>query len=304
MVNPAKSISTWLARNPNLYPFRGKYFSHGKYSQHYLDEGQGEAVVMVHGNPTWSFFFRDLVQALAPRHRVLVPDHVGCGLSDKPNESLYRYTLESRVNDLDSLLNSVAPEGKLTLVVHDWGGMIGCAWAVRNPGRVKKMVLFNTAGFSLPPGKKLPWSLKLCRSTWTGPMLVRGLNLFCRGAARRCSIRGLSKAVREGFLAPYSSWADRLAVLRFVQDIPLSAADPAFALVQETAQGLQVLKDIPKLFCWGKKDFVFDGDFLEEWRRLCPESHFQVFENAGHYLLEDAGEQIIPQVVNFLEVGE
>src|SRR5205085_3655643 len=146
--------------------------------------------------PTWSFYYRELVAALRDRCRVIVPDHVGCGLSDKPDDAHYRYTLSRRVEDLETLLAHLGVTENVTLVVHDWGGMIGMAWATRNPQRVTRLIVLNTAAFRLPAGKRLPWSLRLARSTPLGPVLVRGLNAFSRRAGRYCGVRALPPAVR------------------------------------------------------------------------------------------------------------
>ncbi len=118
---------------PGLYPFRGHFLDLQGIRLHYLDEGRGEPVVMVHGNPTWSFYYRELVKALRDDYRVVVPDHVGCGLSDKPDDDRYDYTLDRRVADLEALLDHLGLTSDLTLVLHDWGGMIGMAYASRHP---------------------------------------------------------------------------------------------------------------------------------------------------------------------------
>src|SRR5262245_29952549 len=140
--------------DPALYPFAGHFFDAGGVRLHYLDEGRGPPVVMLHGNPTWSFYYRTLVLRLRDRYRCVVPDHVGCGLSDKPDESRYPYTLERRVQDLTALLDHLRFDRDVTLVLHDWGGMIGSAWATRFPERVKRLVVLNTAAFPLPAGKR------------------------------------------------------------------------------------------------------------------------------------------------------
>src|SRR5205085_3718193 len=128
------------ARNPmqvipsRLYPFAGHFLDIGAGVRlHYLDEGAGEPVVMVHGNPTWSFYYRNLVLALRDRYRCIVPDHVGCGLPDKPSAAEYDFSLRRRVDDLERLLDHSKIINNVTLVLHDWGGMIGMAWAVRHP---------------------------------------------------------------------------------------------------------------------------------------------------------------------------
>jgi haloalkane dehalogenase len=280
--------------------FQPHCFTRAGLRLHYLDEGAGRPVVMLHGNPSWSFYYRNLVLGLRDSCRTIVPDHIGCGLSDKPDDSQYRYTLASRVADLEALLEHLDLRSNITLVVHDWGGMIGMTYAVRHPERIARLVVLNTAAFHMPAGKRLPWSIWLCRNTPLGPLLIRGFNAFCRGAARHGVMRPMVPEVRAGYLAPYDSWRNRIAVLRFVEDIPLGPSDPAFAIVSEVQDNLHRLRDVPMLLCWGMQDFVFDADYLAEWQRRFPGAVVHRFAQAGHYVLEDAGEQIIPLVREFL----
>src|SRR5210317_837044 len=156
----------------DLYPFENHFLELNGLQYHYLDEGQGEPVVMVHGNPSWSFYYRDLAKALRDRYRVIVPDHIGCGLSEKPGDGGYSYTLKQRVDDLESLLEHLDIDERITLVLHDWGGMIGMAYASRYPERIARLVILNTAAFHLPAGKHLPLALKICRDTKLGEFLV------------------------------------------------------------------------------------------------------------------------------------
>jgi len=286
-----------------LYPFQGKYWEpHKGIRQHYLDEGQGDPMVMVHGNPTWSFYYRNLVSQFSDRYRVIVPDHVGCGFSDKPGDDRYEYSLRQRVEDLENLLNHLSIKERVTLFVHDWGGMIGMAWAVRNPEKVKRLVILNTGAFPLPASKPLPMSLKLCRNTGLGPFMVKRLNAFSRAAVKWCATRRpLSPEVAEGYLAPYDTPDNRIAVLRFVQDIPLKPGDRGYDIVVKTRDGLEAFRKIPVIICWGAKDFVFDDHFLEEWKRQLPDAELHYFEDAGHYVLEDAGEEIGELVESFLK---
>jgi pimeloyl-ACP methyl ester carboxylesterase len=284
-----------------LYPFRGHFLDLGGLRYHYLDEGGGEPIVMLHGNPTWSFYYRNLVLALRDSYRCVVPDHVGCGLSDKPDDSGYDYTLQRRVQDLEALLKHLQIKADVTLVLHDWGGIIGMAYACRHPERVRRLVVLNTAAFRLPHAKPLPWSLGLCRNRAVGPLLVRGLNAFCRAAARVCCTRRpLSAEVRAAYLAPYDSWANRIAVLRFVQDIPLRPGDRSYSILEDVEGELEQLRVVPMLVCWGMRDFVFDRHFLDEWLRRFPDAEAHRFADAGHYVLEDAAEEIIPLVRGFL----
>jgi cis-3-alkyl-4-acyloxetan-2-one decarboxylase len=285
-----------------LYPFVGRRLDLDGIGLHYVDEGDGPPVLLLHGNPTWSFFYRNLITALRSTNRAIAPDHVGCGRSDKPTTDRYPYTLARRIDDLSKLIDTVVPEGRVSLVVHDWGGMIGMAWATRHPERVDRIVAMNTAAFRLPKGKQLPWSLRLGRNCILGPPLIRGLNLFCRGAAKHCVVRQpLSEDVREQFLAPYGSWADRIAVDRFVRTIPLTPSDDGYNIVAETEIGLSRVADHRIMLAWGMKDFVFDGDYLAEWRQRFPKAEVCAVTDAGHYLLEDAGDELIPRIVQFLK---
>ncbi len=282
-----------------LFPFEPHYFEVSGSRMHYLDEGEGEPVLCVHGNPTWSFYYRSLAQALQNRHRVVVPDHVGCGLSDRPDDDLYRYTLSQRIDDLEALVDELDLRD-VNLVVHDWGGAIGLGWAVRHPDRVRRVVILNTAAFHLPEAKTLPWQLRLVRDTAAGAFMVRGLNAFARGATRlACTRRKLNKAERDAYCAPYDSWHNRIATLRFVQDIPLDPGDPAFEVITHTQASLGVLAGHPILVCWGMRDFVFDHHFLDEWRRIYPSAQFHEFPDSGHYVLEDSGDEIIELIRGF-----
>jgi haloalkane dehalogenase len=282
------------------YPFEGRLLDLGGIRMHYLDEGEGPPVVMVHGNPTWSYYYRHLVLALRDNHRVVVPDHVGCGLSDKPGEDVYSYRLARRVKDLGRLIDHADLDGKVTLVVHDWGGMIGMGWAVRHPDRVERLVILNTAGFHLPPGKRVPLSLRLSRSV-LGGVLVRGLNLFSRGALRYCATqRRLTKGERRAYLAPYDSWSHRLAVHRFIQDIPIRPSDAGYQIVSEIENGLEQFRDTQTLLLWGMRDFVFDQDYLEEWERRMPHAVTHRYDSAGHYVLEDARDEVCSVVDAFV----
>jgi len=284
----------------HLYPFEKHWPELDDLRLHFLDEGSGEPVVAVHGNPTWSFYYRDLVRELRDDYRVIVPDHMGCGLSDKPGDDAYDYTLSRRIEDFSRLMDYLGLDD-INLVVHDWGGMIGLGWAVRNPERVKRLVIFNTAAFHLPRNKSFPWQLWMVRNTPLGPLMVQGLNGFARGASHlACTRKKLSNEVRDAYCAPYDSWADRIATLRFVQDIPLGPGDPGYDIVSDTAERLEVFRDRPVLVCWGDKDFVFDHHFLAEWQRILPEADVHRFADCGHYILEDASEEIIPLIRRFL----
>ncbi|MDT8438241.1 MAG: alpha/beta fold hydrolase [Wenzhouxiangellaceae bacterium] len=289
--------------DPALYPFaRAFHELPGGHRMHHIDHGQGEGppVVMVHGNPTWSFYYRELVRGLCDRRRCLVPDHIGMGLSSRPGDGDYDYTLASRVADLGDFLDATVPEGPIDLVVHDWGGAIGMAWAATHPERIRRLVVLNTWAFTIPAEIELPRALAFAR-TRLGAALVMGFNAFSGLAIRMASARKLPAAVARGLIAPYRGRpANRLATLRFVQDIPLSPADPAWAVLEATENNLHRLADKPMLLGWGAQDFVFDDRVLARWRELFPNAELDYIESAGHYVLEDAHERLVPRIREFL----
>ena len=283
------------------YPFIGRHLDLDGLALHYLDEGSGEPVVMIHGNPTWSIYYRNLVKALRDRYRCVVPDHMGCGFSDKPGDDRYDYTLGQRVNDLERLLDHLGIDGGITLVLHDWGGMIGMAYAVRHRSLIRRLVVLNTAAFHLPAGKRLPFALRLCRDTRLGAFLVRGFNAFSLVASFvGCQHFTMPAELRRAYRLPYDTWQNRIATLRFVQDIPLQPGDRSYDLVSETAKGIAAFCDLPMAVFWGELDFVFDRTFLAEWQRRFPRAEVHSYPDAGHYILEDKQDEVVPLIAEFL----
>jgi cis-3-alkyl-4-acyloxetan-2-one decarboxylase len=291
-------LDDFLKRHP------GCDLDRGGLKLHYVDEGAGQPVVMLHGNPSWSILYRHLIDGLRESHRVIVPDHIGCGMSDKPDDTCYDYTLASRVADLELLLDHLGLDRDLTFVLHDWGGMIGMIYAARHPERVARLVISNTAAFHKPAAKSLPWALVICRTSPIGEILVRGANAFCHGTALiGCRRRPMTAELRRAFAAPYDSWSHRVAILRFVQDIPLRPGDRSYELMSWVDHRLGVLEGTPMLLLWGMKDFVFDRHFLDEWVRRFPAASVVTFPLAGHYLFEDEAEAVTEQVRAFIQTS-
>ena len=298
----------WLTPHRFLFPFQPRYVEVRGRRMGYVDlpssTGDDEATptVMVHGNPTWSFYYRNLLRAVHDSGgRALAPDHIGCGLSEKPSDQEYQYTLTERVADLETWFNAVGlADTPVNLVVHDWGGMIGMAYATRHPELIKKLVILNTAAFHIPDDKRLPFTLWLGRNTKVGQLLIQGLNAFSGLATRWACMTPISTEVRQAYTAPYHSWDTRIATHRFVRDIPLKPSDAAYAMVSETQERLSELNTKPMLIGWGLKDFVFDETFLKVWLARFPNAERHIFEDAGHYVLEDAQDTLIPRIAEFL----
>jgi len=278
-----------------LYPFESHFLEIDGRRMHYVDEGQGPPVVLLHGNPTWSFYYRDLIRGLRDHHRVIAPDHIGCGLSDKPWD--YPYTLATHIANLERLMDALDLRD-VTLGIHDWGGAIGMGWAVRHVERIRRLVIFNTAAFL---GGRMPFRIRICRWPILGEMAVLGMNAFARAATRMaCTRRRMTPEVKCGYLLPYDSYAHRIAVLRFVRDIPTDSRVPSFGVLQEIEQCLPQLAHLPTILFWGMKDFCFTPRYLDEWRRRFPKAVVYSFHDAGHYVVEDAADRILPLLSTFI----
>lgn len=276
-----------------LYPFRTRRMPVPGGALSFVDEGDGPPVVMVHGNPTWSFYYRRLIAALRPTRRVIAPDHMGCGLSDKPQR--YPYRLINHIDNLGALLDELRL-GPIDLVVHDWGGAIGMGWAVRHPERVRRIVVLNTAAFLSP---RIPLRIAVCRWPIFGDLALRGLNAFAAAATIMAVEKPMEPEVARGFLLPYNSWENRIAQLKFVRDIPMRPSHPTWAVVDGIDRELVTLRDKPMQILWGGKDWCFSDHFLAGWLQRFPNAEVTRFDDAGHYVLEDAHEEIVPQVVRF-----
>lgn len=279
--------------NSREYPFIPKKISINGHGLSYLDEGRGNTIVMLHGNPTWSFYYRNLVSLLRTSYRVIVPDHMGCGFSDKPQD--YPYLLKNHIDNAEKLLAELGIH-KYSLVVHDWGGAIGMGLAVRNPGCLESLVIMNTAAFR---SQRIPLRISICRVPLLGDILVRGFNAFARGALSMAVTNKMGHEVARGYTAPYDSWSNRIALLRFVQDIPLHSGHKSWETLVAIEQGLSEFQNTPMLVLWGGKDFCFTRYFYDEWLQRFPGAEGHFFPDAGHYVLEDAFTRLAPLITNF-----
>jgi haloalkane dehalogenase len=280
----------------DLYPFNSHYLPLGPHRLHYVDEGAGEPLLFVHGNPTWSFYWRNLIGGLRGEYRCVAVDHIGCGLSDKPQD--YNYTLSQRIDDLAQVVERLDLT-HATLVAHDWGGAIGLGTVQKLRERFGRIVLFNTAAF---PPPFIPWRIAACRVPLMGTVAVRGLNAFARGALSMAVEKPehMTVEVKSGLLAPYDNWANRVAIDRFVGDIPSSPRDPTWQLLAQIEDGLSSLSHLPIQLVWGMRDWCFRPACLAQFREHWPEAEVHELADCGHYVVEDAYERIVPLMHSFL----
>ncbi len=278
------------------YPFDSHWLDLDGHAYHYIDEGSGPVLLMVHGNPTWSFAWRRLVTDLSRDHRVVAVDHIGCGFSAKPTQ--YPYHLSQHATNLETLIERL-DLAEVTLCAHDWGGAIGMTAAARQPDRFSRFVLSNTAAFR---SQRIPWRIAACRIPFLGALGVRGLNLFSRAALQMAvsSRSSLSASARAGYLAPYDSWDHRVAIHQFVIDIPTRPAHPSYATLLDTEQHLSQFAEHPVLLAWGLQDWCFTPAFLEEFQRRFPQARTVEMPHAGHYLFEDAPEELLAAIRSFV----
>lgn len=267
---------------------------------HYLDEGhlhRGERVLLfVHGNPTWSFHWRRLILELRSKFRCVAIDHIGCGLSEKPRRLL---RLEDHIANLCAAVEKLDLNG-ITLVAQDWGGAISLGAMLRMPERLERIVLFNTGAF---PPRSMPWRIGLCRAPILGQFGVQGANLFSRAALRMTLARRskLEPAVAAGYLAPYDSWSNRRAVYGFVRDIPASPYDETWKTLAGIERGLPSFADRPACLIWGMRDWCFRPDCLERFLGAWPEAEAHRLTDVGHWVVEDAPDESLAIVRDFLE---
>lgn len=284
------------------YPFASHYLEMGKNARmHYIDEGPKNAatstILCVHGNPTWSFYYRSIASRFRAPNRVVAMDHIGCGLSDKPQQ--YSYCLETHTSNLIRLIDALDLRD-VTLVVHDWGGAIGLGAAVERKDRIRNILVLNTAAF---PPPYIPWRIAACRIPLIGSWAVRYGNAFARAAIYMAIDRlpKLSQNARDGLLAPYDSVSHRIAIDRFVQDIPMSKTHPTWRVLSELESKLPRLSELPIRFVWGMKDWCFRPECMERMNLAWPSATRRELNDVGHYVMEEAANEVLEELQKMVE---
>jgi len=280
------------------FPFESRFHEVGGTRLHYVDEGPPDAppVMMLHGNPTWSYMYRVPIRILAADgHRCVALDHMGFGASAKPPK-LAAYTLECHVDNTVAMIEALDLRG-ITLVAHDWGGPIGLGAVLRLRDRFRALVLMNTWAWELP--SFLPPFLREFRADGLGEILALGGNLFVESIPGGMYRRDPDPVMMEAYRAPFPDYWSRAGTLAFARDIPLTERDRSAALMSRIHEALGGL-ELPTLLIWGMRDRVFQPVFLDQWRELLPDARVVELAEASHYLVEDQPEPIAREVGDFL----
>lgn len=287
------------------YPFDHHFLQTDHGRMHYVDEGQGKPVLALHGNPTWSFLYRNFIKGLSDKNRMIAPDLIGFGLSEKPND-VDAYTIAGHIDDIERLV--VALDLKdLTLIVQDWGGPIGLAVAARQPHRIKALVIMNTFG-SFPPlpsmdenNIDLPFSLDMFRAPLIGNLMVKQLGMFeTMGMSMATAKQERLDAVKIAYQDVFTDADDRAGVLAFPQLIPTNLQHPSAQLLKQNVEPYVNNFKGPVQIIWGTQDPFFPIEMLAAWQDRLPQAQIMEVPEASHFLQEDAHEKIIPQLRLFL----
>jgi haloalkane dehalogenase len=277
------NLPEWLDRGE--YPFDPKEFETPVGMMRYVDEGDGPPIVMVHGNPYWSFEYRRLVRRFSQTHRCIAPDHIGFGLSDKPAD--WDYLPVHHAENLEALLESL-DLSDVTVVVNDWGGPIGLSYAIAHPVRVARIVITNTWCWSVADD----WYYRAFSGFVGGPLgriLIRRRNFFARTIVRSVfgDSRNLTPELHRHITAPLATPDERRGSWVFPREIIGSS---------EWLAGLwsarELLRGKVRLIAWGMKDIAFREKELATWAESFPEARVVRFPAAGHFVAEEAGEEL------------
>jgi pimeloyl-ACP methyl ester carboxylesterase len=279
------------------FPFEPRYAKAGEVRLHYVDQGPPDAppVLMLHGNPTWSYMYRlPIAELVARGHRCVAFDHMGFGRSDKPRR-LGRYTLDAHVANAGDLMDQLELADVL-LVLHDWGGPIGLGAALERRERLRGVVVMNSWAWELP--SFLPPFLREFRTEGLGEILALGGNLLVESIPGGMADRDTDPRMMEAYRAPFPDYWSRVGTLAFQRDIPLSERDrsaPTMASIHERLPQLGA----PLALVWGMRDRVFQPVFLDMWLELFPEARVVRLDDAAHYLVEDRPDAVTDAVDEF-----
>jgi haloalkane dehalogenase len=267
----------------HLYPFESHFAEVGGARVHYVDEGSGPPLLLLHGNPTWSFLYRDIVKALRDRYRCIAPDHPGFGLSTAAPG--YGFTPAEHAAVLEQFVTHLDLRD-ITMMVQDWGGPIGFAVATRQPDRFARFVVGNT--WAWPKSDRGTQVFSRVLGSRFGGYLILQRNLFVEKAIPgSMRLKKLSDEVMNAYRGPFPTPGSRKPVHVFPREILKSRP-----FLAEVERGLPALRERPALIVWPTKDVAFREPELRRWEQVFPNHRTVTLEGAGHYIQEEASDEI------------
>lgn len=274
------------------YPFLSHYHFTDVGKMHYIDEGTGEILVFLHGNPTWSFTWRKLIKGLSRKYRCIAPDYIGFGFSDKPDT--WSYLPYAHAANFENFVQRLGLQN-ITLVVNDWGGPIGLSYAVKYPQNVKRIILFNTWMWSVK-GNKYYERFSSFMGGALGRFLIRNFNFFGRSVVSMATgeKQNFPKHIRQVYYKHLENKKDRKGCWVFPKEI-INSSEWLDSLWQQKEK----IKNIPALIIWGMKDIAFRKDVLAIWEKLFTNKKVIVLYKTGHYPQEEKGDDLIEPIQSF-----
>lgn len=283
---------TWL--DTTEYPFKHHYFEVNHSKMHYIDEGQGETLLFVHGTPSWSFDYRHIIKALSTQYRCIAIDHIGFGLSDKPKT--YDYSTQNHSKTLEQFVDFLGLTD-FTLVVHDFGGVIGLNMAINHPEKIKKLIILNSWLWSTKNDKDFIKLSKILRSPLL-PFFYRYFNFSAHFILPKSfGDKKIDKHALQQYILPFSRFSERNGTIAFVKSL-LNDQD----WFEELWTKKTFISQKPTLFIWGMKDPMIKPHYLEKFSSGFPNSQVQKLESCGHFPQEEASTKVIEFISNFLKV--
>jgi haloalkane dehalogenase len=274
--------TAWI--DPSEYPFKSNY----------IDEGEGSPIVMLHGNPTWSFLYRHLVSGLSNSYRCIAVDYIGFGLSDKPPN--WSYLPKDHAKNVEIFIEKLGLTD-ITLVVQDWGGPIGISYAISHPDNVKQLIIMNTWAWSVKHDLHFKWFSRFLGGM-LGKLLITRFGFFERTIMKTFNKKRskFTKSIQQHYLRPFSNSKERKGVWVFPREI-VGSSDWLEGIWSQREK----IKDKHALLIWGMRDVAYREKELKSWEDLFSHSETVMLEGVGHYIPEETGPELIPTILDFLK---